>query len=58
MLGTPGINPDRDLTGSEPVRTPEGDRLTIIAEITGTLVSPRVALRSEEAGITEDDLLS
>ena len=58
FLGTPGLNPDLDLTASEPVRTPEGDRLTIIAEITGTLVSPRVALRSEEAGITEDDLLS
>ena len=58
FLGTPGINPDLDLTASEPVRTPEGDRLTIIAEITGTLVSPRVALRSDEAGFTEDDLLS
>ena len=58
FLGTPGVNPDLDLTASEPVRTPEGDRLTIIAEITGTLVSPRVALRSDEAGITEDDLLS
>ena len=58
FLGTPGINPDLDLTASEPVRTPEGDRLTIIADITGTLVSPRVALRSDEAGFTEDDLLS
>ena len=58
FLGTPGINPDLDLTASEPVRTPEGDRLTIIAEITGTLLSPRVALRSDEAGISEDDLLS
>jgi autotransporter translocation and assembly factor TamB len=58
FLGTPGINPDLDLTASEPIRTPEGDRLTIIAEITGTLLSPRVALRSDEAGISEDDLLS
>jgi hypothetical protein len=58
FLGTPGINPDLDLTASEPVRTPEGDRLTIIADITGTLISPRVALRSDEAGFTEDDLLS
>ena len=58
FLGTPGINPDLDLTASEPIRTPEGDRLTIIAEITGTLVSPRVALRSDEAGFSEDDLLS
>ena len=58
FLGTPGLNPDLDLTASEPVRTPEGDRLTIIAEVTGTLVSPRVALRSDEVGFTEDDLLS
>ncbi len=58
FLGTPGINPDLDLTASEPVRTPEGDRLTIIAEVTGTLVSPRVALRSDEAGFSEADLLS
>ena len=58
FLGTPGINPDLDLTASEPIRTPEGDRLTIIAAVTGTLVSPRVALRSEEAGFTEDELLS
>ena len=58
FLGTPGLNPDLDLTASEPVRTPEGDRLTIIAEVTGTLVSPRVTLRSDEAGFTEDDLLS
>ena len=58
FLGTPGINPDLDLTASEPVRTPEGDRLTIIAAITGTLISPRVALTSEEAGFNEDELLS
>jgi len=58
FLGTPGINPDLDLTASEPVRTPEGDRLTIIAAVTGTLISPRVALTSEEAGFTEDELLS
>ncbi len=58
FLGTPGINPDLALTASEPVRTVEGDRLTIIAEVTGTLVSPRVALRSDEGGFTEDELLS
>ena len=58
FLGTPGLNPDLDLTASEPVRTLEGDRLTIIAEVTGTLISPRVALRSDEGGFTEDELLS
>jgi len=58
FLGTPGFNPDLDITASEPVRTPEGDRLTIIAGVTGTLLSPRVTLRSDEPGFSEDDLLS
>jgi autotransporter translocation and assembly factor TamB len=58
FLGTPGINPDLDLTASEPVRTPEGDRLTITASVTGTLISPQLALTSDETGFTEDDLLS
>jgi hypothetical protein len=58
FLGTPGIDPDLDLTATHDVRTPEGDRLTIIAGVTGTLVSPRVALSSEEPGFNEDDLLS
>ena len=58
FLGASGFNPDLDITASEPVRTPEGDRLTIIAAVTGTLLSPRVALRSDEAGFSEDDLLS
>ncbi len=58
FLGASGFNPDLDITASEPVRTPEGDRLTIIAAVTGTLLSPRVALRSDETGFSEDDLLS
>jgi hypothetical protein len=58
FLGTPGINPDLDLRASEPVRTPEGDRLTIIAAVTGTLLSPRIELTSDETGVSQDDLLS
>lgn len=58
FLGTPGIDPDLDLTASNDIRTPEGDRFTITASVTGTLVSPRVTLNSEEPGFTEDDLLS
>ena len=58
FLGVSGFDPDLDIAASEPVRTPEGDRLTIIAAVTGTLLSPRVALRSDEAGFSEDDLLS
>ena len=58
FLGTPGIDPDLNLTATNDIRTPEGDRFTITAAVTGTLVSPRVALSSEEPGFTEDDLLS
>ena len=58
FLGTPGIDPDLDLTATNDIRTPEGDRFTIIAGVTGTLLSPSVAFRSEEPGFTEDDLLS
>ena len=58
FLGTPGFNPDLNLTASNDIRTPEGDRFTITAGVTGTLLSPRVALSSEEPGFTEDDLLS
>jgi len=58
FLGTPGFNPDLDLTARNDIRTPEGDRFTIIAVVTGTLLSRRVALRSDEPGFTEDDLVS
>jgi hypothetical protein len=58
FLGAPGIDPDLDLTASNDIRTPEGDRFTIIAGVTGTLVSPRVTLSSGEPGFTENDLLS
>ena len=58
FLGTPGINPDLDITGRELIRTPEGDRLTIIASVTGTLLAPRVELSSDEVGFSEEELLS
>ena len=58
FLGASVFNPDLDITASEPVRTPEGDRLTIVAGVTGTLLAPRVTLSSDEPGFSEDDLLS
>jgi hypothetical protein len=58
FLGTPGINPDLDLRATNDIRTPQGERFSIVAGVTGTLVSPRVALSSEEPGLTEEDLLS
>lgn len=58
FLGTPGINPDLDITASNRIRSAQGERFTITAAVTGTLVSPRVGLTSDEAGLTQDDLLS
>ncbi len=58
FLGTPGINPDLNITASNRVRSAQGDRFTITAAVTGTLVSPRIGLTSDQAGVTEDDLLS
>ena len=58
FLGTPGINPDLDITASNQIRSTQGERFIINAAVTGTLVSPRVGLTSDEAGFTEDDLLS
>ncbi len=58
FLGTPGINPDLNIQASNRVRSAQGDRFTITAAVTGTLVSPRIGLTSDQAGVTEDDLLS
>ena len=58
FLGTPGVNPDLDIQASNRVRSAQGDRLTITAGVTGTLVSPRIGLTSDQSGVTEDDLLS
>ena len=58
FLGTPGINPDLDITASNRIRSAQGERFTVNAAVTGTLVSPRVGLTSDQAGLTEDDLLS
>ena len=58
FLGTPGINPDLNIQASNRVRSAQGESFDIIAGVTGTLVSPRIGLSSDQAGITEDDLLS
>ncbi len=57
FLGTPGINHDLNIQASNRVRSAQGDRFTITAAVTGTLVSPRIGLTSDQAGVTEDDLL-
>lgn len=59
FLGTPGINPSLDLQASNRIRTAEGERLEIIANVTGTLQAPRISLGSDAAfPISESDLVS
>ncbi|MDX1747885.1 MAG: translocation/assembly module TamB domain-containing protein, partial [Halobacteriales archaeon] len=58
FVGTPGINPNLDIVASARVRRREGVPLDIIANLTGTLVEPRIELSSEEGGISESDLIS
>src|SRR5690606_26649621 len=58
FVGTPGIDPNLDITAHYPVRT-QSDPLLIRARVTGTLLNPRVALSSDaDPPIAESDLLS
>jgi len=58
FVGTPGIDPNLDITAQYPVRT-RNDPLLIRARVTGTLLNPRVALSSDaDPPIAESDLLS
>ena len=59
FLGTPGFNPDMTVTAVNRLQTREGQPLTITATISGTLLSPQLALSSDaEAAISEADLVS
>lgn len=58
FVGTPGIDPNLDITAQYPVRT-QNDPLLIRARVTGTLLNPRVSLSSDaDPPIAESDLLS
>ncbi len=59
FVGIPGFNPDLSVTTEHRLRTRDGQPLTITANITGTLLSPLVALSSDaEPEIPEADLYS
>lgn len=58
FVGTPGVNPGLNIQAVNRLRTADGNRLTIDATVTGTLVSPRVQLSSDEASVGQEDLLS
>jgi autotransporter translocation and assembly factor TamB len=58
FLGQPGINPTLDIQALSRVRRREGDRLEVQATVGGTLVEPLVTLSTEEAGLSQSDLIS
>ncbi|MGD2068743.1 MAG: translocation/assembly module TamB domain-containing protein [Gemmatimonadota bacterium] len=58
FVGTPGINPNLEITARTRVRRPPDEPLTVTATVTGTLVDPRVALSSQDAAVPEEDLIS
>ena len=60
FLGTPGLNPNLEIEALNRLRTPYLDEpLNIFADVTGTLMAPRVGLRSDGSlPIAESDLVS
>ncbi len=59
FAGTPGINPNLDVSAAYRVNLRQQDPLTITATVTGTLQTPRVQLTSDaQPAISETDLLS
>lgn len=58
FVGTPGINPNLAITAATQVRQPDRPPIRIVATVTGTLEDPHVALGSEEAALSQSDLVS
>jgi hypothetical protein len=61
FVGTPGIDPNLDVTASHRVNVAgrSSDALNITATVTGTLLDPRVSLTSDaQPAISETDLLA
>lgn len=59
FIGTPGFNPDMDVTAVNRLQTREGQPLTITANMSGTLLAPQIALTSDsEVAMSEADLVS
>jgi hypothetical protein len=58
FVGTPGINPNLDIQAVARVRRREADPLLITANLSGTLIDPRVRLTTDAGNIPESDLIS
>jgi hypothetical protein len=58
-FGTPDLNAELNITAEHQLRTRQGDDLDIQAEITGTLLNPRLALSStQQRQLSEADIVS
>ena len=58
FIGRPGLNPDLDIDASTRIFRRQDDDLDVSAHVGGTLVQPAVTLSTEEAGLSEADLVS
>ena len=59
FVGTPGFNPGISVTAENRMHTREGEPLVITADLSGTLLSPRLTLSSDaEYAISDADLPS
>jgi hypothetical protein len=57
FVGQPGINPTLDIRARSRIRRREQDPLQVEATVGGTLIQPVVTLSSEEAGLSQSDLV-
>jgi translocation and assembly module TamB len=59
FVGTPGIDPNLDITAGYRVRRAQGDPLDVVATVTGTLQQPRIRLTSDsDPPVSETDIAS
>jgi TamB, inner membrane protein subunit of TAM complex len=58
FIGQPGINPSLEIQATSRIRRREEDQLEVVATVEGTLVHPIVTLSTEEAGLSQADLIS
>jgi autotransporter translocation and assembly factor TamB len=58
FIGVPGINPTLDIEAVSRIRRVDGDPLDVTANVSGTLIQPRVTLSAQEQGLVESDLVS
>jgi hypothetical protein len=58
FIGVAGINPTLDIQAVSRIRRLGDQPLDVTANVTGSLIQPRVTLASEEQGLVESDLVS